>query len=203
MAYSIENPYFDKELEEVFQGYEIEGIRKIKQLSRQLRTFFNYKMELARFRFRSDQKFSENHSKSKFFSQKQKIELLSYDLINGLKNLNILTQTIEEGIHNLLFNNDKLRYYKLSEITENIIMLIHYFSEENIIDHPRFLKFINILSKNILLVKKCLIVQFYNFYEEHNLCYKCLEVELEFFLDKKLNTEIINTKKRFEEILKL
>ena len=48
----IEDPYIGSEYDDIFNDwYEIEGARKIKELSRQLRTFFNYKAEVIRYRF--------------------------------------------------------------------------------------------------------------------------------------------------------
>ena len=45
MTHYIEDSDFRSEYDEIFNDwYEIEGIRKIKELSRQLRTFFNYKV---------------------------------------------------------------------------------------------------------------------------------------------------------------
>lgn len=43
MTENSENSDFESEYDEIFNNwYEIEGVRKIKELSRQLRTFFNY-----------------------------------------------------------------------------------------------------------------------------------------------------------------
>jgi len=54
MTHYIDDPYIESEYDEIFnEWYEIEGIRKIRELSRQLRTFFNYKAEVIRYRFRS------------------------------------------------------------------------------------------------------------------------------------------------------
>ena len=58
-------------------------------------------------------------------------------------------------------------------------MLLHYFSEESLHDHPKFLKFNITLAKNICLVKKCLHAQFNEFFEELEINYDNLEGELE------------------------
>ena len=180
MSYYIEEPYIESEYDDIFNDwYEIEGVRKIKELSRQLRTFFNYKTEVIRYRFRSSPIIVENYTNTKFFSQKQKIESITYEYITMLKKLKKNTQTLEQGIRSLFFGNNKIQLKNLSEITEKLFMLLHYFSEESLHDHPKFLKFNVILAKNICLAKKCLYVQYSEFFEELEINYNNLEGELE------------------------
>ena len=180
MSYYIEEPYIESEYDDIFNDwYEIEGVRKIKELSRQLRTFFNYKTEVIRYRFRSSPIIVENYTNTKFFSQKQKIESITYEYITMLKKLKKNAQTLEQGIRSLFFGNNKIQLKNLSEITEKLFMLLHYFSEESLHDHPKFLKFNVILAKNICLVKKCLYAQYSEFFEELEINYNNLEGELE------------------------
>jgi len=180
MTYYIEDPYIESEYEEIFNDwYEIEGTRKIKELSRQLRTFFNYKTEVIRYRFRSNLFPAKNCVNAKFFSQKQKIESITYEYITMLKKLKKNTQTLEQGIRSLFFSNNKIQLKNLSVITEKLFMLLHYFSEESLHDHPKFLKFNVMLAKNICLVKKCLYAKSSEFFEELEINYNNLEEELE------------------------
>lgn len=54
MSFDLENPYLDLEFDEVFLGcYETEGVRRITELSRQVRTMLNYRTNIVRYRFRS------------------------------------------------------------------------------------------------------------------------------------------------------
>ena len=125
----IDDSDFGTKYEEIFNDwYEIEGVRKIKELSRQLRTFFNYKTEIIRYRYRPTPNFTENYANPKFLSQKQEIESLTHDFITGLKKLKTNTQTLEQGIRSLFFDNDKTRINKLSEITKKLNILLHYIS---------------------------------------------------------------------------
>jgi hypothetical protein len=96
-----------------------------------------------------------------------------------LKKLKKNAQTLEQGIRSLFFSNNKIQLKNLSEITEKLFMLLHYFSEESFHDHPKFLKFNVILAKNICLVKKCLYAQYSEFFEELEINYNNLEGELE------------------------
>ena len=198
----IEDSDFGSKYEEIFNDwYEIEGVKKIKELSRQLRTFFNYKKEVIRYRYRSNPHLAENYINTKFFSQKQEIETLTHEFITMLKKLKNSTQTLEEGIRSLFFNNSKEPLNKLSELTEKLSILIHYFSEESIHAHPKFLKFIVILVKNICLVKKCLYAQFSEFYGELEVNYDGLEGDLVSLLEKTPGAKIKKPIKQLEERL--
>lgn len=117
-----------------------------------------------------------------------------------LNNLKKNTQTLEQGIRSLFFGNNKIQLKNISEITEKLFMLLHYFSEESLHDHPKFLKFNVTLAKNICLVKKCLCAQFSEFFEELEINYNSLEGELNILLDK-TPVEKEQSKKQLEERL--
>ena len=201
MPHVIEDPYFESEIEELFnKWYEIEGIRKIKELSRQLRTFFNYKMEVVRYRFIYYMSTTDIFTNTNVFDQKQKIESLSLEFLTMLKKMKKINQTLEQAIRSLFFKDNKSQLKKLSEISEQLFILIHFFSEESLHSHPKFLKFIVILTQDICLVKKCLYVQFSEFFEELEINYKSLEGELNILLEK-TPVEKKKLKKQLEERL--
>jgi len=180
MTNYIEDSYIGSEYYDIFnEWYEIEGARKIKELSRQLRTFFNYKTEVIRYRFRSTPNLAENDTNTKFLSRKQEIESLTREFIILLKKLKKNGQTLEQGIQSLFFDNNKTPLNKLSEITEKLSMLLPYFSVESFYTHPKFLKFSVTLAQHLCLVKKCLNAQFSEFFEELEINYNNLEEELE------------------------
>ena len=197
----IEDPYIGSECDDIFNNwYEIEGTKKIKELSRQLRTFFNYKAEVIRYRFRLSPNLAENDTNTKYFSRKQEIESLTREFIILLKRFKKNGQSLEQGIQSLFFDNNKTPLNKLSEISEKLCILLHYFSEESIHDHPKFLKFNVILAQNICLVKKCLNAQFSEFFEELEINYNNLEGELEDLIETTLNKQK-KSKKQLEERL--
>jgi hypothetical protein len=83
----IKDPYIERGYDEIFNDwYEIEGVQKIKELSRQLRTFFNYKAEIIRYRFRSSPNLADGKKNTQSFSKKQEVESLTSDFIRILKN---------------------------------------------------------------------------------------------------------------------
>ena len=202
MTDNSEESYIELKYEEIFSDwYEIEGARKIKELSRQLRTFFNYKAEVIRYRFRSSPIFTENDTNTLFYSQKQEIESVTGEFMTLLRKIKKNGLSIEQGIQSLLFDNCKTSLYKLSEITEKLSMLIHYFSEVSLHNQPRRLKFIVVLAQNIILVKRCLNAQFSEFFEELELNYNGLERELEILLENTPSVKIKKPKKQFEDRL--
>jgi len=193
----IEDPYIGSEYDDFFNiWYEIEGTNKIKELSRQLRTFFNYKAEVIRYRFRPRPNHAENGTNTKFFSRKQEIESQTHEFVILLKEIKKNGQTLEQGIQSLFFNNNKIPLNKISEISEKLSILLHYFSEESVHDYPKLLKFNVILAQNICLVKKCLYAQFSEFFEELEINYKNLEGELENLIE----TTLIKQKKSKERL---
>ena len=201
MPHVIEDPYFESEIEELFnEWYEIEGVRKIKELSRQLRTFFNYKMEVVRYRFRSNLSPTENCTNTNDFDQKQKIESLTLEFITILKKMKKIDQTLEHAIRSLFFEDNKSQLKKISELSEQLFILIHFFSEESLHSHPKFLRFIVILAQDICLVNKCLYVQLSEFFEELEINYNSLEGELNILLEK-TPVEKKKLKKQLEERL--
>ena len=68
---------------------------------------------------------------------------------------------------------------ELSRISRKLSILLHYFSEEDLHGHPKFLKFSVVLAQHLCLVKKCLNAQFSEFFEELEINYNNLEEEIE------------------------
>jgi len=202
MTDNIEEYYIELEYEEIFSDwYEIEGARKIKELSRQLRTFFNYKAEVIRYRFQTSPIFTEKDANTLYYTQKQEIESFTREFTILLRKIKKNGLSLEQGIQSLFNDNCKTSLYKLSEISEKLSMLLHYFSEVSLHNHPRFLKFIVVLAQNMFLVKKCLNAQFSEFFEELELNYNGLERELEILLENTPSVKIKKPKKQFEERL--
>jgi len=196
--------YTRSELDDLIDDIlEIEGINKVKELSRQLRTFFNYKAEMIQFRFQAN--VLSNHfpnkdsTNSKFYIQKREIESLSQDFISLLNNIKRNDTTLEQEIYYLQFEKNSTKLNKLSTMTEKIWNLIHSFSEQGIHAHPRFLNFLVILAQNTCFVKKCLNAEFYPFYEELEINYYNLEKELNDLLGEVSSVKNRSTMKRREE----
>ena len=193
----IEDPY-----EDIFDDwYEFEGARKIKELSRQLRTLFNFKAEVIRTRFRSSLDLADKDIKATFFTQKQKVESLTREFTTILRKTKKNGLSLEQGIQSLFYENCKTSINRLSEIAEILSMLLHFFSEVSLQDHPKFLKFLVVLAQSIFMVKMYLNAQFSEFYGELEINYHSLEGELEILLENAPSVKIKIPKKQPEERL--
>lgn len=202
MLNNPEDPYLELESEELFlEWYKIEGVRNITELSRQVRTLLNYKTETIKYRFRSNENTSINQINTKFLNLKQKFESLTLRFIILLRSIKETARTLEEGIQSLLFHSEKSRLKMLEEITDQIFVQIHYFSEENLHDHPVFLRLLVKLTQEACLVKKCIITQSSKFFEELGKNYFNLEKELNILIPYKKPEEKIMKEKQHYEVL--
>ena len=205
MVFYEDDFYVGLDLDEIFdQMIEVidrENESKISELSRQLRTFFNFKAGVIRIRFQSASNATKNSRKTVFYTRKQEFESLSQDFIKELRESSIDGQTLEEGIEALYLMDDKSR--KLLLLSEKVFTQIHQFSEEDVYDHPKFLKFMVKLVRYASMVKKCLNMQFTKFYEELELNYANLEKELEGLFGEVSNVKNKNSTKKREERLTL
>jgi len=197
-----ENPCIETDYEEIFyKWYETEGVRKIQELSRQLRTFFKYRTEVIRYRFQTTTDFAENYKNTNFLNRKKDIESQTKELVILLKNLKKSDHTLEGAIRSLTFYNDNTRYKNLLDTTEKLSILLHYFSEKSLHNHPEFLKFIVKLAEKICMVKKCLFTHFTEFYTELELNYFCLRSELEDLLSDSPKMKNKKSIRQLEETL--
>ena len=202
MLNNPEDPYLELESEELFlEWYKIEGVRNITELSRQVRTLLNYKTETIKYRFQSNNKTSINQTNTKFLNLKQKFESLALKFINFLRSIKETARTLEEGIQSLFFHPEKSRLKMLEEITDQIFVQIHYFSEENLHDHPVFLRLLVKLTQEACLVKKCIITQSSKFFEELGKNYFNLEKELNILIPYNKPEEKIMKEKQHNEVL--
>ena len=202
MLNNPEDPYLELESEELFlEWYKIEGVRNITELSRQVRTLLNYKTETIKYRFRSNENISINQTNTKFLNLKQKFESLALRFIILLRSIKETARTLEEGIQSLLFHSEKSRLKMLEEITDQIFVQIHNFSEENLHDHPVFLRLLVKLTQEACLVKKCIITQSSKFFEELGKNYFNLEKELNILIPYNKPEEKIMKEKQHNEVL--
>jgi hypothetical protein len=156
---------------------------------------------VIKYRFKTIWDALENKSTVKIRTQKQKFEDLSLKFIVLLKEYKRGGISLEDAIQSIFYDKQASKIKKLSSLTSNLSILIHYFSEEIIYIQPKFLKVILILTQNICLVKKCLYKHFSEFYEELKINYQNLENDLENFLKITLDVKNKEKIKKLEERL--
>jgi len=149
MSFDLDNSDLGLEVDEILLGwYEAEGVRKITELSRQVRSLLNLKTNMIRYRFRSNSNISAKLQDIKFYKNKKQFESLALRFIKLLNKINrISRRALEEEIQILLYQItikqnqiSKSLMKELTDLTFQIFMKIHYFSEQDLYDHPLFLK---------------------------------------------------------------
>lgn len=200
MADDYEDPYLEDEWDETFRNwYEVEAVGRIKELSRQLRTFMNYKAEVIKYRFRPSSSSPQGRDLSAFHNQKQELYSTASKFLQFLKKIKNNEQSLEVGIQNLVMGFDNALLKQLIATTQRLFILIHHFSEEEISDYPRLLHFIVKLAREACVVQLCLNLSLGEYYAELELNYEGLEQELDVLVPENYSREKLNRKKTIKE----
>ncbi len=187
MSFDLENPYIDPEFDNMFLGcYETEGVKKITELSRQVRTLLNFKTNIIRYRFRSNSNKLLKSQDIKFYENKKQFESLALRfirLLNKIKGISI--RPLEEEIQILFckvtIKKDQISLSLLKELevlTFQLFMKIHYFSELALYNHPQFLKSLIQIAIEVCKTRKNMNYALSEFFAELGVNYHNLEEEL-------------------------
>ena len=187
MSFDLDNSYLDNEVDDLVLGlYEIEGVRKINELSRQVRSLLSLKTNTIRYRFRSNSNISTKLQDIKFYENKKQFESLALRFIKLLNKINrISTRDLEEEIQFLFYQLTFKRNHlsksllkELEDLTFQVFMKIHYFSEQDLYNHPKFLKTLIQIAIEACKTRKNMNFAFSEFYAELGENYHNLEKEL-------------------------
>ena len=187
MSFDLDNPYLDFEVDDLVLGlYENEGVKKITELSRQVRSMLNLKINTIRYRFRSNSNIFTKLQDAKFYENKKQFESLALRFIKLLNKINgVSTRDLEEEIQ-ILFYQVAIKRNQISrnllkeleELTFQLFVKIHYFSEQDLYDNPSFLKTLIQIAKQACKTRKNMNHAFSEFYTELGENYHNLEKEL-------------------------
>ena len=186
MSFDLDNSYLDFEDDDIVPGlYEVEGVRKITELSRQVRSLLNLKTNTIRYRFRPNSNISAKLKDVKFYENKKQFESLALKFIKLLNKINgISRRDLEEEIQFLFYQvsskrnlSSKFLLKELEDLTFQIFMKIHYFSEQDLFDHPSFLKTLIQIAIQACKTRKNMNHAFSEFYAELGENYRNLEKE--------------------------
>jgi len=184
MNFDLENPYIEYDSDDIpYSLYEIHGVNKIRELSRQLRTFLNYKTAMIQYRFRPKTATYPDRVEEKYKETERSLKQLALKFIKLLANIRGNSFSYEIELERLVFNlaYDKIRKSLLTElkdVTQKLFTTIHALSEQEIHLHPKFLKFIANLTQEACIVFKILNNWASGFYEELRVNYVQLHDEL-------------------------
>lgn len=187
MSFDLDNSYLDIEVDDTVLGwYETEGVRKITELSRQVRTLINFKTNIIQYRFRSNSNKLLKTQEIKFHDNKRQFESLALRfirLLNKIKGISI--RAVEEEIQILFYQVTTKKDQKslsllkeLEDLTYQLFMKIHYCSEQPLYDHPHFLKSLIQIAIEACKTRKNMNHAYSEFYAELGVNYHNLEEKL-------------------------
>jgi len=206
MSFDLDNPYLDVEVDDLVLGlYETEGVRRITELSRQVRTMLNLKTNTIRYRFSSNSNISTKFQSVEFYENKKQFESLALRFIKLLNKINgISKRDLEEEIQFLFYqvtikrnHSSKFLLKELVDLTFHVFMKIHYFSEQDLYDHPSFLKTLIQIAIQACKTRKNMNKAFSEFYAELGENYHNLEKEFISIVPEKV---IKNEKRKMKQL---
>lgn len=199
-----ESPYLDLDDGDLLhEWYSIEGAERLNELSRQLRTFLNFKTSLIHLRF-SKSVMSANYSDiEKLNKRKNEIINSMLQLISLLKKTGTEDKNISEKIQEILDksrlnpqNSDLNIIKEIKTLNHNIWNLVHILSELEIHKSPKFFETILNISSVLCQVSAPLFIPFKRFYNELRTDYHLLDDELMNILNIQNNHQLSPNKKK-------
>lgn len=179
--------YLDEYIEdEILEWYSIEGVERIKELSRQIRTFLNYRTSMIYLRFSRSQKCDNVKNREIILKKEIAVnEATSHLLIKlkdiGVYNGNLINEKIQDLFEKIrcLPNNIDINRLKFIKFTsKNIWELIHILSELEIHHHPRLFNRIMNIACIICEIQSVMFYPFSDFYIELKSNYLLLAEEM-------------------------
>ncbi len=199
--------YLDENVDDqIIEWHSIEGAERIKELSRQLRTFLNYKASMIYLRFSRSQNCDVVKNRDIIIKNERELNANTSSLLAILKEIGVYNgnliidkiQDLFEKIRRLPNNIDIDRLKNIKAKNKNIWVLIHILSELEIHHHPRLLNRIMNISCIICEIQSVLFYPFSDFYYELKRNYLLLAEEMSALLNISIKNETpsIKNKKR-------
>ena len=172
---------------EFLEWYSIEGSNKINELSRQLRSYFNYKSAVIRYRF-SDNKREGDIIKDPIKNRETELLSLFSLYIELLKKIGLIDRSVKDKILILIervkaqpydFEKDLLR--EIKQLGDQIWKYLHIISDLEIHNHPQLLQLAIKMANILCAAEDAFFWPFSRFYNELKSNYQQLEKELSEF----------------------
>ena len=195
---------------EFFDWHYTEVSERINELSRQLRSFFNYKTAVIQLRYSSPQNFEIVSTRKPVLELEGKLALSFSQYTSKLRLLGLKEDMLAEKLLILLekvkiqLNSPEINILKeIKNLTSKIWRIIHMLSEFEIHDYPRLLKVV-IQITSLLCSTECVFSElFFEFYRELRENYLLLGKDLAGILQidekNKFNREKKNKRVRLKE----
>jgi len=193
-----------------FDWYSLEGSESLIELSRQFRTFFNYKYLIIRSKFLKINKSTKIANDDKIISCKNNIFNLSSQLINllneiGVENGNIIEkiQILEQKVGRLPTKPNTLLLKKIKILGEEIWENLHIISELELYYHPELLKIAISVANIVSSVKGAYNLILLDFFIELRRNYLQLEKEIEILNSYSIDSEKYNEKREMRSKVRI
>jgi hypothetical protein len=203
--------FFEQSDDDYFSDwYSLEGNENLNELSRQFRTFFNYKYQIIRSKFSEINKSTKSTNSDRIFSCKNNIFNLSSQLINllneiGVENGNIIEkiQILIQKVGRLPTQPDILLIKKIKVLAEEIWENLHIISELELYDHPKLLKIAISIANIVSSVKGAYNLILLDFFIELRRNYLQLEKEIEISNSINIDSERSNERREIRSKVRI
>jgi len=183
--------------------YSIEGAERLNELSRQLRTFLNFKKSLIHLRFSKSEIYTKNSDIEQHIKYKSELINSMSRMITLLKDIRIEDDKISEKIQKMLEesrisprNADLNKIKEIKSLNYNIWKFIHILSELENHKRPRFLETVLNVSSILCEISAPFFLPFSRFYYELKTNYLLLDNELLSILNIKNNHQLPSSKNK-------
>ncbi len=172
--------YLDYDDDRFPNWYNIECVKTISDLSRQIRTILNYRAAIIYHRLCSNDVSYDNNAIVKLQGKKEEFEWLALKFLKLLNKLKDYGDVEDGYLHLLKFRNKSNSYFlkDLMNLTNQIFTYIHYFSEDNKFLRIPFLKVVMKIAQEACKTQMYLKKQQFEFFKELSENYKSLENEI-------------------------
>jgi len=174
----------------------LEGSDKINELSRQLRSYLNYKCSIIRFRYSESRRDLNTPKKSPVLKWEAEVSSLFSRLITLLTSIGVKEDTITLKIQSLmkkvstLPNDIEINLLKdIKHLSSDIWKRLHILSELEIHHHPKLLNVLIQVSGVLCSTQGVYFLPYFKFYQELKRNYKQLEGELSHLLQFNINNQ--------------
>lgn len=165
--------------------YSLEGSNRIFELSRQLRSFLNYKYEIIRIRFSKSNRSEPINLKNPIKIRERDLALLFSQYSTLLEKIGIVDGKIAEKIIELMekvknksLEIDIKHFKEIKILSKKIWNVLHILSELELHRHPRLLNVILQIASLLCSSESVYFSPFSDFYRELKLNYLQLEGEI-------------------------
>ena len=170
---------------EFLDWYSLEGSDRIFELSRQLRSFLNYKCEIIRIRFSKSNRSEPITMQNPIKIRERDLALLFSQYSALLGKIGIVDGKIAEKIIELIqkvknksLEIDKKYFKEIKTLSKKIWNVLHSLSELELHRHPRLLNVIIQIASLLCSSESVYFSPFSDFYRELKLNYLQLEGEI-------------------------